>query len=116
MNSMVKKMKIYFKHRKNLKTLLKIYKKKKKGFTCDKIMNWATGVSKNDIKVEKIRVELSNGKEAIYCLYAVNDFAGHVAYGLKYDLLGFVGIKLIRQCSFSEFLDLYGTAVLEGID
>jgi hypothetical protein len=74
------------------------------------------GVSKNDFLVEKIRVELDNGETAIYCLYGAEELRGRYCYGALFDLEGFVGKKPIRECSFMEYLKLYGQTILDGID
>jgi hypothetical protein len=104
----------YFKE--HLWDLIKIYRQKKKGFTCDRKFPWVDGIRKRDFGVEKVRVMLPNGFEAIYCLFGADELVGRQAFGVKYDLIGFVGMKPIRDCTFKEFIRLYGFTILDGID
>lgn len=100
----------------NFWKLKKLYAGKKKGFTCDISQEWREGVRRSDIKVEKTRLRLSNGITGIICLYDAAEFWGRDAYGLKYDIIGYHGLKPIRECNFFEFLKIYGLTILEGID
>jgi hypothetical protein len=103
-------------YQKNFLKLLFFYKRKKKGFTSDIYFNRCDGMKKSDALVEKHRVSLRNGKEGIICLYKFDSFMGKTAYGLHYDIIGYVGVKPIRSCSFFEFLKLYGLTIFDGRD
>jgi len=103
-------------YRRNLFKLLNLYLRKKNGFITDIYFQARGGMHKNDILVEKIRIDLPNGKEGIICLHDVDSFIGRMGYGLKYDILGYVDVKPIRNCTFLEFLKLYGRTILDGRD
>jgi hypothetical protein len=103
-------------YRKNFLKLFFFYRKKKTGFTSDIYFNRCDGMKKSDALVEKHRIPLRNGKEAIICLYKFDSFIGKTAYGLHYDIIGYVGVKPIRNCSFFEFLKFYGLTIFEGRD
>jgi hypothetical protein len=94
--------------------LRRFYKRKMHGFTFDIYYDRCDGMRKSDILVEKNRITLPNGIEGIICLYDVDSFMGKTAFGLKYDILGYVGVKPIRNCNFFEFLKLYGSTILDG--
>jgi hypothetical protein len=103
-------------YKKNFFKLYRFYKRKMNGFTFDIQCDYREGMKKSDLLVEKDRVVLPNGKEGIICLYDYDSIMGKTAFGLKYDIIGYVGVKPIRSCNFFEFLKLYGQTILDGRD
>lgn len=88
--------------------LRKIYKNKKKRFICDLTAHKQDVISRT-MGVERIVLPLDNGYHAVYCMYEVDKFIQRYrAVGIKYDLIGYQGMKPIRSCTFKEFINLYG--------
>jgi hypothetical protein len=89
--------------------LRKIYRKKKKGFVCDKLIEKQDGLFYKSMGVDRIRLPLDNGHQAVYCLYHVDEFIKkYMAVGVKYDLIACDDLKPIRSCTMKEFITLYG--------
>lgn len=97
--------------------LFRYYRKKKKSFVCDFKIPVINGIKKTDFLVEKMQMPLQSDNSIYgrYCLIGCDRFEGKTAFGAQFDLEGFVGRKPIRQCSFFEFVKIYGEDVFNGI-
>jgi len=85
---------------------LKYYNKKMKGDYVDHFISFSDFYYPEDIGTTE-RCEMKSGRIGIYKVidvYGIDDFGSK---NIKRDFLGYKGMKLIRECTLEEFMDLY---------
>ncbi len=96
----------------NFFRLKKIYKNKKRGYTNDLYFPQLNHFIKLKQFETIIEQPLMNGEVGMYVFYYCRGRASSsITMEAKFDLIGCPGLKAIRNCSFREFIELYGKKI-----
>lgn len=79
---------------------------KMKGDYVDNFMSYSDGYFPEDIGTIE-RCEMRSGKIGIYKIIGMRGIDDFGSKNIKRDFLGYKGMKLIRECTLEEFMDLY---------
>lgn len=82
------------------------YKRKMKGNYRDSYIAYSDFYYPEDMNTIET-VEMKSGKLGIYKIYNVNYVDDWGSKNIMKDFIGYKGLKPIRECSLSEFMELY---------
>lgn len=98
---------------KNLPSLYMYFKLKKMDYVNDYTAEWWEGVDRKDKEVFKLPIHIESvNKVGVFLFYDADKIYEKKSYGLKFDLERFENEKPIRQCTFKEYVEIYGELVI----